>query len=87
MPCGVGFLLGFLILQGISLALQKLYLGKIGPIQPDSRTPAICRIRGVTLHFLAGTLHGGRYRFVICYECFKVISSPPEHHIYENTVP
>lgn len=51
----------FLILQGSSLALWKLYLGNIGTIQPVSQTPAICRIRCVTLHLLADTcVLGGR---------------------------
>lgn len=39
----------------------KLYLGTIGTIQPGAQTPAICRIRCVTLHFLADTcVIGGR---------------------------
>lgn len=45
----------FLILQRSGLALCKLYIGKIGTIQPDCWTPAICRIRCVTLHLLADT--------------------------------
>lgn len=27
----------------------------------------------------------GRHRFVICYKCFKVISRPPEYHVYVYT--
>lgn len=60
MPSGVVFCL-VLILQGSSLAREKLYLGKVGTIQPGAQTPAICRIGCVTLHFLADTcaLWGG----------------------------